>query len=1092
MSYKVKKIKVPECPFCSTPCSSSSSNFFRHFNSVHIAHPTSNPIIVPKWFLDYVNSTKYIQCGKCGDYRGEKHDCVAKGAIPSIQEDARPMLEVSLENVTFVIKAKPQNSNPPIYRKETESVQEKENSEESPNISSSAKSISELESLAPPLNDPVTKSKSGPYLTRFNIDLITKYITGTRTIQDIPEQVDLLVADVYESAFISIEDGGDPIVLDMIPSCILLEDKLSGSAKLSRRASKIRSRCLKFLAGEGDELLEENYDFSIAQRKKYPTREANIKQKHDKWVKSVQNNHVESVIREIKGDKKTLLEEKDRPALEKLFPKAALPKKPEDLSEIIVEKFPSATVLMALRKQKKRSAGLSHLSGALLCKLAEASPSLLTRLTNYVNRLAAGNSPKGSASLASLGITLEKPGGFRPIVIEENINAAASKSFMIKYKREFEAVVKKANPGQKALEARGAEVIVHVIRSFTDDNENTKGAAIGMEDLTGCFQNLTRASWMPKIHEDLPMLSPMIHDQYTKANTVIFNGISANCTQGFAQGDSKAPLGSCLATAENTMASNNFLKRDFEDWTSLSFLDDVTKASTEVNVCDSIQYSIEHGPKNGEFINKSKTLVIPVAVLHGKAPQPAPPNFPNGVTRVTNLTGIEIGSNKDSAGTRMLGSPLGTQEYCHKYVLNRLEKTKSMYKAIAEIEHPHVVKHLMDRISTTSGFTYIYRTVPPGLIIGVLHQIEVVQRGLFEKSVVGRALSELQWSIAQLPYGLGGWNFIPPEVLSICGFLASLYSCKDQILESRPKAKSWIETQLNRATVLFKKLSPSAKPIEISSKTKQRDLVRHVMQSRYDEMLATATPDIKVLLLGEARHHAHAWKTAPPLSNLFLEPNEFRFAVRRSLRVEIFSSAFLCPEHKTGEQFDINVFGDHCLSCMPGGGVVHRHDDAYREIVRITRQALLSCSTEVTETFADGSTYRADIVISQPIPGMSTRQTAFDFTITNSFAPTYLSKAAKTPGYAIEKGIKRKSREVNIEGLHERGYDFKALSFECTGGCSDDTERLVNYILSEKAMVHNKPFSELVSEFWTLISVLIQRSNAQMIRKRLPSVEKFM
>jgi hypothetical protein len=190
--------------------------------------------------------------------------------------------------------------------------------------------------------------------------------------------------------------------------------------------------------------------------------------------------------------------------------------------------------------------------------------------------------------------------------------------------------------------------------------------------------------------------------------------------------------------------------------------------------------------------------------------------------------------------------------------------------------------------------------------------------------------------------------------------------------------------------------------------------------------------------------------------------------------------------------FDVNVFGDHCLSCMPGGGVVKRHDGIYREIVRCCRDALLPCSTEVTETFADASTYRADIVVSQPIPGVSTRQTAFDFTITNLFAPTYLSKAAKTPGYAIAKGVKRKQKEVNIAGLDERGYDFKALSFESTGGCNDDTDRFVNYILSEKAMVHNKPFSELVSEFWTLISILLQRSNAQMIRKRLPPVETFM
>ena len=116
---------------------------------------------------------------------------------------------------------------------------------------------------------------------------------------------------------------------------------------------------------------------------------------------------------------------------------------------------------------------------------------------------------------------------------------------------------------------------------------------------------------------------------------------------------------------------------------------------------------------------------------------------------------------------------------------------------------------------------------------------------------------------------------------------------------------------------------------------------------------------------------------------------------------------------------------------------------------------------------------------------------AFDFTLTNLFAPTYIVKAAKTSGHAIAKGVSRKAKEVNIAGLDERGYDFKTLSFETTGGCNDHAEKFVNYILSEKALVHNKPFSELVSEFWTLISILIQRSNAQMIARRMPNIESF-
>ena len=860
---------------------------------------------------------------------------------------------------------------------------------------------------------------------------------------------------------------------------------------MGRKSSKIRSRCLRFIGGQFDKLLEENLEISEISKKRYPSRDSNKAQRFQKWINLVSSDRVGVAIRDMKGEKKAIIDDANVPVLEKMFPKAELCTKPSDLAEMEIDAFSNETVLLAIRKQKQRSAGLSHLNGSLLLQLVEASPSLLTEITYRTNLIAAGKNSDSLADFPNRGITVEKPGGFRPIVICDIFDSTPDKCFMLTQKKEFQKVIREVNPHQKALEPRGCEIIIHGVRSFVDDNIDNPDAAIALEDLEKCFQNLKRESWLPQFHHKLPMLSPLLHKQYTKAGKIMFDGHLVECTEGFGQGDSKGPLGCCLATANSTMASVEFLKKDTSDWITFSFLDDVTKGSTEVNLCNSVNYTILNGPKTGEFVNRSKTLIVPVSVLHGRPAPPPPANFPAGVTRVTNGNGIEIGK-PEKSGIRELGSYLGTKEYCTQALLDRLKKTESMYKKFDDIGHSHVVKHLMDRLSVMSGFTHIYRTTPPDLITGAYDQIENVQRSLFEKSIVGHKLTDLQWSIAQLPYSMGGWNLVPPKVLSICGFLASLASCRDQILESRPQAKDWIEKNLTRATVLLQTLTNSAKPIEITSLTKQRDLVHLVMKDRFDHLLSTAPEDIRVLLRGESMPHAYAWKVAPPQSRFFMNPVEFRFCVRRSLRVLIFPQAFLCPEHKQGERFDINVFGDHCLHCMPGGGVVHRHDDTYREFVRSSRQALLSCSTEVTETFANGSTYRADIVMTQPIPGLTTQKVALDFTLTNNFAPTYFNQAAKTSGYAIDKGIERKLKEVNVEELKLKGYDFKILSFESTGGCNADTEKLVNYILSENALVHNKPFSELVSEFWTVISVLIQRSNAQMICKRLPQNEQLM
>ena len=85
-----------------------------------------------------------------------------------------------------------------------------------------------------------------------------------------------------------------------------------------------------------------------------------------------------------------------------------------------------------------------------------------------------------------------------------------------------------------------------------------------------------------------------------------------------------------------------------------------------------------------------------------------------------------------------------------------------------------------------------------------------------------------------------------------------------------------------------------------------------------------------------------------------MDGNDFRFMVRRSLRVPIISEPMNCNDCQGSPE--INVFGDHCLSCKPGGGVVHRHNDAYRVILQTAKEAHLTCSAEVPIQITDSQT----------------------------------------------------------------------------------------------------------------------------------------
>jgi hypothetical protein len=364
---------------------------------------------------------------------------------------------------------------------------------------------------------------------------------------------------------------------------------------------------------------------------------------------------------------------------------------------------------------------------------------------------------------------------------------------------------------------------------------------------------------------------------------------------------------------------------------------------------------------------------------------------------------------------------------------------------------------------------------------GMMDEIEELQRSFFQNAVVGKKLENFQWEIAQLPFRYGGWNFVPPRVLSICAFLASLNSCSEQVIALRPEAKQWVQTQLERVIVLFKQLNPSATTFEIKPTTTQSDLVNHVMEAKYQHLLETLPEDLQTLLYCESRAHASAWKPAPPKADFMSDVMDFQIQVRRSLRVPIIPTPILCPKCKTHV---MNVYGDHAVHCPSEGVLVARHNGTSHKVVLPLRAGLIGAIVETKVILSETESYRPDITLSEPIPGLTQRKTAMDITIANPFASYMIKRTSKGPLVAALNGTKRKVKE-NKERLDSKGYDFLALSFEATGGCTEETEQCLLYILSQKAIVHNLQFSEVCSEFWQSLSCFMQRANARAIRERV-------
>lgn len=332
------------------------------------------------------------------------------------------------------------------------------------------------------------------------------------------------------------------------------------------------------------------------------------------------------------------------------------------------------------------------------------------------------------------------------------------------------------------------------------------------------------------------------------------------------------------------------------------------------------------------------------------------------------------------------------------------------------------------------------------------------------------------------PAALGGFNLTPAKVLATCAFLAALIATEKQVLALRPSAGSWFADQRQKAVALLHQLFPSsAKPPELKATTTQRDLVHAVMEARWQVLLDEADTRTKALMRTQRQEHTWAWKTAPALPEFMMESSEFQVLVRKSLGVPLLPKPIPCPAG-CGHQLDLHC--DHAYHCSNLGHPIWRHDAGVRLFAQEFKSALLSCSHEQTvDTSKAGDSYRPDL-ISEPLPGLTSRDTAYDLTVVNPFSDSMLNMAANKDLAAALDGAATKNR-LYEDLMHERGLDFVPLAFEATGGHAPKVAEVVHLILRQQANVSNIPFSVLTARFWRTFSVALQRSNARMILARI-------
>ena len=515
-----------------------------------------------------------------------------------------------------------------------------------------------------------------------------------------------------------------------------------------------------------------------------------------------------------------------------------------------------------------------------------------------------------------------------------------------------------------------------------------------------------------------------------------------------------------------------------KDNMAVALMDDISVIAPQEVAIKVLKFIEIEGPKFGFHLNIPKTVVLPQSIVHGIEPTPRSPLWPKGVTWIQSEPGVEIGGDED--GARELGSFIGSKAFIEKQVKKKIdEKLKPLTEVILEMHDPHCAWEAIKRLPAIVGLDYVFRTTPPDLLEGVCDYYDKVMRKLFEKAIIGKDLSDEEWEMAQLPAPVG-WGMTPAWAKSIAGYTASLNSNMTEIQKVRNDLVAPLELNLNKMVEIIKSHLPKDVNFTLTSKTKQKDIVEALLKKRHEQFSEHMDLQVRILYKQQNDRKAQAIKTNTIRLGLHMDPAEFETFARRSLGVDLVSKPVKCLG--CGKIADQK--GNH--DCMKNGAVIKRHNVVRDLYFETANEGLVGCKREHTIKFLEGDlvSYRADLTFDNPIPGLTSKKTALDFTFHNANAQSYQKTAAEKQEGALALLAEKEKIKKYKDSLTLNLWDFVPMGLEAMGYCSDNCKDVAYYLIARKSIQKGVPFAETASEFWHRLSFLIHRQVSRNILNR--------
>ena len=457
----------------------------------------------------------------------------------------------------------------------------------------------------------------------------------------------------------------------------------------------------------------------------------------------------------------------------------------------------------------------------------------------------------------------------------------------------------------------GAEVGSQTVRQWCDRNQATEGKVLFVADFENAFNTIDREQFLRQVRNQLPGLSRWAEWCYGRPSKLFFDGTVIDSEVGVQQGDPLGPLFFSLALQPLLLELGEIPGLDI----SFSYLDDLVLAGTQFAVARGIPLLKASAGRLGLRLNMSKCELVSAV--------------PQGIGMDWDLFDQHIPRNLDGC-LKLLGTPIGTDEYCQSLTHHRATKVQECLDAIGELPDPQVALALLRLCASFGKMVFAACTTPFDVHQEQLMAYDNAVRQCFEQ-FTGLHPDDTQWLQATLSTKVGGLGLRNLSRHSSAAYLSSRSSCFQLCKELDPQHTWEVDTTTSSAFKAVQQVNHLAIHDSVVPEPVPPGLQQRVLSSFIDAGSLKHLTDPDNASLGSRAHMsllglegAGTWLHTIPSDALGtkVDPRLYITMLQRRLRLPIFEEPFFCPLCNGV----MDTLADHALTCACGGDRTKRHN----------------------------------------------------------------------------------------------------------------------------------------------------------------------